>query len=81
MVLTRNTPQRRNADSNTSSEPVSEPVWEAAARADNDWFGQCHFARRGHEGTRVTDGFHINHDAVSVWVIAQVIDQIAPADI
>jgi hypothetical protein len=33
IVLTRRTPQRRKAASSTSSEPVSEPVWEAAARA------------------------------------------------
>ena len=33
MVLTRKTPVRRKAASRTSSEPVSEPVWEAAAWA------------------------------------------------
>ena len=33
MVFTRSTPQRRNAASSTSSLPVSEPVWEAAALA------------------------------------------------
>jgi hypothetical protein len=33
MVSTRNTPQRRNAASSTSSLPVSAPVCEAAALA------------------------------------------------
>ncbi len=33
MVFTRSTPQRRKAASSTSSEPVNDPVWEAAARA------------------------------------------------
>jgi hypothetical protein len=33
MVLTRSTPQRRNAASSTSSEPAREPVCEAAALA------------------------------------------------
>ena len=33
MELTRSTPQRRKAASSTSSEPVREPVCEAAARA------------------------------------------------
>ena len=33
MVLTRSTPLRRKAASSTSSLPVSEPVWEAAALA------------------------------------------------
>ena len=31
MLSTRNTPLRRKAASSTSSEPVREPVWEAAA--------------------------------------------------
>ena len=30
---TRRTPTRRNAAASTSSEPVREPVWEAAALA------------------------------------------------
>ncbi len=33
MPSTRSTPTRRKAASSTSSEPVSEPVWEAAALA------------------------------------------------
>jgi len=33
MVLTRRTPLRRKAVSSTSSLPVSEPVWDAAALA------------------------------------------------
>ena len=33
MLLTRSTPLRRKAASSTSSLPVSEPVWEAAALA------------------------------------------------
>ena len=33
MLPTRKTPERRNAASSTSSDPVSAPVWDAAACA------------------------------------------------
>jgi hypothetical protein len=63
-------------------------VWEAAARAapsvrpgdDDDGFGQRHFPRRRHEGAAHHRWFHVDDDAL-VAIVAQVVDQIAPADI
>ena len=91
MLLTRSTPLRRKAASSTSSLPVSEPVWEAAALAaaavrpgfdDDDRLVERHFARGGEEGAGVADGFHVDDDGLRVLrVVAQVIDQVAPADV
>ena len=90
MRSTRSTPTRRKAASRTSSEPVSEPVCEAAALAacagpagldDDDRLGQGDLARRRQEGPRVADRLHVDDDAVGVRVVAQVVDDVAPADV
>ena len=89
-VSTRSTPQRRKAASSTSSLPVSEPVCEAAALAaglgaagldDDDRLGQRHLARGREERPRVADRLHVDDDAVGVRVVAEVVDQVAPADV
>ena len=72
MRSTRSTPTRRKAASSTSSEPVSEPVCEAAALAacagaagldDDDRLGQRDLARGRQEGARVADRLHVDEDA------------------
>ena len=90
MFSTRNTPARWKAACNTSSLPVKDPVCDAAALAaaagparldDDDGLGQRHFAGRRQERAGVADGFHVNDDAARVGIVAQVKNQVAPADI
>ena len=48
---------------------------------DNDGLGQRHFARGGEESARVADGFHVANNAPGMRVVAEIVDEIAPADI
>ncbi len=53
-----------------------------ATRLDhNDRFGECDFACRRQEASCVTDRLHVQHDAARVRIVAQILDQIAPADV
>ncbi len=52
------------------------------ARLDHDdRLGQRHLARRRQERPRIADRFHVDHDALGVRVVAEVVDQVAPADV
>src|SRR5690606_2977305 len=40
-----------------------------------------HFTRGGDEGTGITHRFHVDDDAVRVWVAPKIIDQVAPTHV
>ena len=48
---------------------------------DNDRLVQRHFPRRGKERTGVADGLHVNQNALGAWIVAEIINQIAPVHI
>ena len=48
---------------------------------NDDGFGQSNFTRGGHERPRVPHGLHVADDALGVRVVAEVRDEVAPADI
>ena len=48
---------------------------------DNDGFGQSYFTRCGEKRPSVPNGLHIDDNAAGVWVVPQVIDQVAPANV
>src|SRR5664279_1804414 len=85
--LTRSTPQRRNAASSTSSEPVNDPVCVAAARLPASVrpglmtiIGLFNATSRaaGKKSPSLADAFHVDHNAVRLRIIAQILNQIAP---
>ena len=47
----------------------------------DDRLGQRDLARGGDEGARIADGLHVDHDAVGVRIVAEIIDQVAPVDV
>ena len=47
----------------------------------NNRLGQGHLPRRRQKRSRVANRLHIDDDAVGMGVIAQVVDQVAPAHI
>ena len=47
----------------------------------DDRLGQRHLTRGRQERARIADRFHVNHDALGIRVITEIIDQVAPADI
>ena len=53
----------------------------AAGLDDDDRLGQRHFAGGGQERAGVADGFHVDDNAAGARIVAQMIDQVAPADI
>ena len=53
----------------------------AAGLDDDDRLGQRHLARRRQEGPRVADRLHVDEDALGMRVVAEVVDQVAPADV
>ena len=53
----------------------------AAGFDDDDGLGEGHFAGGGQEGAGVANAFHVDDDALGVRIVAEVGDQIAPADI
>ena len=81
---------RRNAASSTSSLPAIEPVCDAAAFAAASvrpalitmiGLDERHLARRREERPGVADRLHVDHDALRLGVVRQVVDQVAPADV
>jgi len=48
---------------------------------DDDRLGQRHLARGGQEGARIADRLHVDQDRARAGVVAQVVDDVAPADI
>ncbi len=53
-----------------------------APRLDHDdRLGQRDLACGGDERARIADGLHVDHDAVRVRVVAEIIDQVAPVDV
>ena len=53
-----------------------------ASRLDHDdRFGQRHLARRRQKCPRVADGLHVQHDAGRLGIVAEVVDEIAPAHV
>ena len=90
MSFTRSTPARRNAASSTSSragERAGVRGGRAAGRLaaprldDDDRLGQRHLARGRQERARVADRLHVDDDRARARVVAEVVDEIAPADV
>ncbi len=53
-----------------------------ASRLDHDdRLGQRHFTRRREERPRVSDRLHVHDNALGVGIVAQVVDQVAPAHV
>ena len=81
-------PSARNAASRTSSLPVSDrygtpppPPRRSARLHDDDRLRARDLARRGEEGARVADGLHVQDDRVGLGVVAEMVDEVAPADV
>jgi hypothetical protein len=53
----------------------------AARLDDDDGLGKSHFARGRKEGTGVADAFHVDENGAGLGIVAQVVDEIAPAHI
>ena len=53
----------------------------AAGLDDDDRFRQRHFARGGQKRPRIANGFHVDDNAFRIRIVAEMINQIAPADI
>ena len=53
----------------------------AARLHDDDRLRQRDLARRREEGARVADGLHVQDDRVGLGVVAEVVDEVAPADV
>ena len=53
----------------------------AAGLDDDDGLGQGHLACRRQEGPGVADRLHVEEDALGIRVVAEVVDQITPADV
>src|SRR5215831_17740566 len=82
MSVTRRTPLRRKAASNTSSEPVSAPVCEAAALlAAAERPALMTMIGLVSATSRVADRLHVDHDGAGARVVTEVVDEIAPADV
>src|SRR5690606_22969039 len=48
---------------------------------DDDRLAQRDFTRRGQERLRVTDRLHVNDNTRRLRVVAEVVDQVAPANV
>ena len=86
---TRSMPARRAAASNTSSEPASAPVCEAAAARrpapagldhDHRLVARCG-PRRRHELARRLDRFGVQQDGARARLAAQLVEQVAEVDV
>src|SRR5829696_293318 len=44
-------------------------------------FGQGDLAGRREERAGVADRLHVDHDALRLWVVAEVVDQVSPANV
>src|SRR4051794_4466230 len=54
----------------------------SAARLEhNDRFGEGNLTSSRQKGARIADRLHIEHDALSMRIITEIIDQIAPTDV
>src|SRR3954453_2361849 len=54
----------------------------SAARLEhNDRFGKGNLTSSRQKGARIADRLHIEHDALCMGIIAEIIDQIAPANV